>query len=224
MNIKRAFSVGLRRSVSALLILALGVFAIPGVPAFATANFPTLFGPFAGDCTTPSNTSATITCTKSNGNSFASMAFQAASNVAITGGNIVGTTISGATGSFTTGTFSGLVSGVANTFTGLSTQTGGHVVGTADLTATATLTTAQEDVCANFTAAGTITLPTGINGQHVTVSDCTGTASTAAVTVAAPTGQKILTASGPAQSFTYTQNYQGANYVYHTNNTLWTIE
>lgn len=217
------------RSVSLTLgIAATAALLMPGVPSYAAYNFPTVFGPITGDCTTSSNTSVAINCTKSNGNSFASMAFQTASSVVITGGSIDGTVIGATTRAAinaTTGAFNGLVTGVGNTFTGLSTQTGGHIVGTADLTGTATLTPAQEDVCANFTAAGTITLPPSpAPGQRATVTDCTGTAATAAVTVAASTGQKILTSTGPAQSLTYGNNYQSASYTYHATGTLWTIE
>lgn len=34
----------------------------PSLPSYAAYNFPNVFGPISGDCTTPSNTSAVITC------------------------------------------------------------------------------------------------------------------------------------------------------------------
>jgi hypothetical protein len=167
----------------------------PNLPAWAAYNFPAAFGPFSGDRTTPSANSASITYTKSNGTSFASMAFQAASAVAITGASINGTAIgatTASTGPFTTGLFSGTLTGASNTFSSFSAQAGGHQVGTVTVTGAATLTNAQESVCTNGSVPFTLTLPAApVEGQRIDVSDCGGRAGTNNVTIVASGGGKV---------------------------------
>lgn len=220
----------IKRTLLTSAALGCVVLFTPGIPRVMAAYTPGLVGPLTGDCTTPSYNSATplatlsvTTCTKSNGTSFASMAFQTASAVAITGGSINGTTIGNTTAaalSATTGAFSGALTGLTGAFTGLLSSQG-YVGGTRVITSGASATFgANDELLAINKTTGSATAVAGpatpVIGQNYILKDAKGDAATNNITFTPGSGVTIDGAS----SYVLTVPYQSIQFRYLTATTV----